>query len=304
MDRFGAMRAFVAVTEHSSFAKAALHTGVSRPGISRAIQDLESALGVRLLARTTRTVVLTFAGKRYFDDCRRILSDIAMADASAAGLPIGPSGNLKIAAPPAFGRKFILPVVAEYLSLHSKVTVDVNFGEGSTTVPDSCADLIFCLGHSQTQPSSAIQIGAAKRIVCAAPSYLATYGEPQSPSDLTGHHVIMTKDTATPYRWEFKDNQSPKSAVLPRLICSHAEDAVAAAIEGCGLVCAMSYHVEAAIRKANLRPVLTAFEAEAVPIHIGYQDVRGAWDKVRPFVDLTMAHLGANKIFRLATQLA
>ena len=122
MDRLHLISVFVAVVDASSFAGAARKLGLSPPAATRAINELERALGVRLLTRTTRVVRVTEAGARYVEDCRRILAELADADESARGAHGEPRGHLSVTAPVLFGALYVTPVLTEYLQIHTGVT--------------------------------------------------------------------------------------------------------------------------------------------------------------------------------------
>jgi DNA-binding transcriptional LysR family regulator len=111
MDRWLAMRIFVQVAETASFAKAARQMQLSAPVVTRTVAGLEELVGARLLVRTTRSVKTTEAGARYLEDCRRILAEIAEAEAAAAGHYDQPSGTLSVTAALLFGQLHVLPIV-------------------------------------------------------------------------------------------------------------------------------------------------------------------------------------------------
>jgi len=113
MDRWQAMRIFVKVAETEGFAEAARNMHMSAPAVTRAVAALEDMIGARLFVRTTRSVKMTEAGTRYLDDCRRILSDIAEAEAAAGGSYATPSGTLAVTASALFGQMYVLPVMTE-----------------------------------------------------------------------------------------------------------------------------------------------------------------------------------------------
>src|SRR5262249_27374820 len=111
MDRWQAMRVFVKVAETGAFAAAARQLRMSPPAVTRTVPGLEEAIGARLLTRTTRQVKLTEAGSRYLEDCRRILADIAEAEAAAAGSYAKPTGTLLVTASVLFGQIYVLPIL-------------------------------------------------------------------------------------------------------------------------------------------------------------------------------------------------
>ena len=122
MDQLHLINVFVAVVDTNGFAGAARKLNISPPAVTRAINELESHLGVRLLTRTTRVVRVTEAGARYGEDCRRILAELAEADQSASGAHGSPHGRLTLTAPVLFGCKFVTPIVTEYLQRYPEVS--------------------------------------------------------------------------------------------------------------------------------------------------------------------------------------
>ena len=117
MDRFEALKTFVTVADHRSFAEAARRLRISPTAASRAIADLEAALGVTLLRRTTRSVGLTPEGGAYLEKCRIVLDELDDAERSLRGENAEPRGELIVTAPVVFGRMHILPIVTKLLAL-------------------------------------------------------------------------------------------------------------------------------------------------------------------------------------------
>jgi DNA-binding transcriptional LysR family regulator len=115
MDKFHLIKVFVAVVDTNGFAGAARKLNISPPAVTRAINELETQLGLQLLTRTTRTVRVTELGERYVQDCRKIIEEMLEADESVSGMHSSPKGRLTITAPALFGGAFITPIVTEYL---------------------------------------------------------------------------------------------------------------------------------------------------------------------------------------------
>ena len=125
MDRLGSMRVFVQVVDSGGFAAAARALDLSPPAVTRAVASLEDELGAQLLTRTTRRVTVTESGQRYVEDCRRILGEVADAEAAAAGSFTQPTGTLHITAPVTFGQWHVAPAVVEFLQRYTQVNVEL-----------------------------------------------------------------------------------------------------------------------------------------------------------------------------------
>jgi DNA-binding transcriptional LysR family regulator len=294
MDRLDAMRAFVAVGEAQGFAPAARRLGLSPPAVTRAVAALEERVGTRLLHRTTRIVRLTDAGARFLADCRRILGELDEAEASAAGSHTKPAGLLTVTAPVLFGRLFVAPVVIDFLKRHPAVSV-------RTILLDRVADLIeegldvgIRIAHLPDSSMAAIRVGEVRRVVCAAPDYLARRGIPKTPADLARHDVISFGSADGPVSWPFVVRGRSDPVTPPaRLMVNTADVAVSAAIGGYGLTQVLSYQAAAAVRARKLRIVLAEFEQPPIPIHVVHAEGRRANARVRAFVDFAARRLRA-----------
>ncbi|ACL62610.1 LysR family transcriptional regulator [Methylobacterium nodulans] len=294
MDRWQAMRIFVRVADSGGFSGAARQLNMSPPAVTRAVAALEDLIGTRLLTRTTRSVKLTEAGGRYLEDCRRILADIEEAEAAAAGSYATPSGLLTVTAPVQFGRIYVLPVITEYLSRYSAVTARALFVDRVINMVEEGADVGVRIGHLADSGLTATRVGTVRRVVCAAPSYLDRYGAPKEPRDLHDHAVIGSTSVGGLAEWRFGGGRRTAVTVRPRLICTTIDAALAAAIDGHGIVRLLSYQVAPALAEGRLRTVFDDQEEEAMPIHVVSSDGRRAPAKVRAFIDLAVQRLRAN----------
>ena len=147
MDRWQAMRIFAKVAETESFADTARHMHMSAPAVTRAVAGLEDLIGARLFVRTTRSVKMTEAGTRYFEDCRRILADIAEAEAAAGGSYATPTGTLAITASALFGQMYVLPIVTEFLNTFPTMHARTLFIDRPVNIVEEGVDVAVRIGH-------------------------------------------------------------------------------------------------------------------------------------------------------------
>lgn len=294
MDRLTAMKVFVQVADRGGFAGAARQLAMSPPAVTRAVAALEEAIGTRLFSRTTRSVKLTEAGARYLDDCRRILADVDEAEAAASGAATTAAGLLTITAPVHFGRIYVLPVITEFLALQPKVTVRALFVDRVVNLLDEGADLGVRIADLKDSGLTAVRVGAVRRVVCAAPDYLARHAPVRVAADLRDHAVIGSTSLATTPEWRFGAAEALTVTVRPRLICSTVDAALAAAIAGQGIVRLLSYQVAQAVAEGSLTILLEDDEPRPAPIHIVHLGGRRTPAKVRAFIDLAVARLRAN----------
>jgi DNA-binding transcriptional LysR family regulator len=293
VDRLVEMQAFVAVAETEGFASGARKLGVSPPVTTRAIADLEERLGVKLLTRTTRYVRVTDAGKRYLDDCKRILSEIAEADEAAAGINGEPSGHLAVTAPVLFGKLFVLPGVIEFLNRYPKMEVNALFLDRVVNLLEEGLDVGIRIGELADSSMRAIRVGSVKRVVCASPDYVARAGKPSHPDELTQHTIVTANGLNAGTDWKFADGIITR--VKPRLSFATNDAAIEAAVTGFGITRLLSYQVAPHLSDGRLETLLSDFEQPKIPIHVVHREGRYASAKIRSFVDLMVERLRADK---------
>lgn len=293
MDRFIEMQVFVAVAETEGFASGSRKLGISPPVATRAVADLEERLGVKLLTRTTRYVRVTDAGKRYLEDCKRILSEITEADDAAAGINGEPSGHIAITAPVVLGRMFVQPCVIEYLNRYPKMDVSALYLDRVVNLLEEGLDVCIRVGELADSSMRAARVGTVRRVVCASPDYIARMGLPQKPEDLLEHTIVSANGVNPSIEWKFSQEKSVR--IKPRLSLTTNESAIDTAVAGFGIVRQMSYQVAQQLESGQLKIVLSDYELPPLPVHVLHREGRYASAKIRCFVDLMVERLRGNK---------
>lgn len=295
MDRIHLITVFAAVVDTGGFAGAARKLDMSPPAVTRAINELESHLGVRLLTRTTRVVRVTEDGARYADDCRRILAELTEADDAVSGKPGSPHGRLTLTAPSLFGAKFVTPIVTEYLGRYPRVTASCRFLDRVVNMVDEGVDVAVRIGELPDSSMQAVSVGRVRRVICAAPIYLAKHGIPQTPDALSAHCIVSASAVTPTTEWRLMENGAPRVVKLQaRMITETNDSAVAAAVSGFGLTRLLSYQVADQLRDGQLKTILTEFEMAPLPVHLVHREGRRASQKARAFLDLALERLRAN----------
>ncbi len=299
MDRLSAMAAFVAMVDEAGFAAAARKLGQSPPAVTRAVAELESRMGVRLLTRTTRSVRLTEAGARYAADCRRILADVADSEASTIGAHSQPRGHLVITAPVLFGRMYVMPIVTEYLDRYPETDVSCWYVDRVVNLIEEGIDVAIRIGDLADSSLQAIGVGRVDRVVCASRRYLKRYGEPREPREL-GEHRIVSAGAVTPtHEWSFvADGRPLRVRVRPRLATTSNDSAIVAALDGFGITRVLSYQIAQHVKAGKLERVLEKYQAPPLPIHVVHREGRHAAQKARAFVDLAVERLRSDASLR------
>jgi DNA-binding transcriptional LysR family regulator len=288
MDRFAAMKAFVAVAD-ARFAPAAQRLGVSPSVVTRLVARLENQLGIRLLQRTTRSVTLTDAGTRYLERARRILSDLEEAEESASAERARPTGRLVVSAPAMFGRLHVSPLMCRYLNQNPDVIGELTLSDRVVNLIDDGIDLAVRIGHSRLLADRAPS-GHHPPVLVASPSYLDRRGVPATPMELARHQTIQFRPLASATEWPFSEGGRELRVPLASHYSTNSADAALwhAEHDG-GLTFALSYQVVDAVQAGRLSIVLEAFEPAPLPIHFVYPSSRLLSAKVRTFVELGAA---------------
>ena len=292
MDRTDAIAVFIAVADHGSFAAAARRLGRSPASVTRAVADLESRLGVRLLTRTTRAVSTTEAGQRFLGGAKRVLADLDEIERAAAGQGTAPRGELRLTAPILFGRLHVLPIVTEFLDRFPEVQAALALVDRPVDLVEEGLDVAVRIGALGESSAVATRVGALRRIVVASPDYLARRGTPKRPADLTDHDVVAFSGIAGVEHWVFREAAGDVNvAIRPRLVVSTAEAAIDAARAGFGLTRVLSYQAARDVARGSLLRVLPGYEGDEVPIHLVYPGGRHPPPKLRAFLDFTTPRL-------------
>nr|WP_242129177.1 LysR family transcriptional regulator [Sphingobium sp. Sx8-8] len=294
MDRWQAMRIFAKVAETESFAETARLMHMSAPAVTRAVASLEDLVGARLFVRTTRSVKMTEAGARYVEDCRRILGEIAEAEAAAGGSYATPTGTLVVTASAMFGQMYVLPVMTEYLDTYPTMSGRTFFVDRPVNIVEEGVDVAIRIGHLPDSGFTAIKVGSVRRVICGSPAYFEKYGVPSTPADLKGHRIAASTSAWASPEWRFAGDQ--RVTIDATLQCNTNEAAIATATAGWGLTRVVHYQIGPALVAGDLQIVLSDFEEPPLPIHVLHPQGRHAPAKVRAFVDLAVSRLRENRL--------
>lgn len=294
MDRIDAMTVLLAVVQAGSLSGAGRKLGMPLPTISRKLSELEDHLGARLVIRSSRQLSLTDAGRSYTTACQRILEQIDEAERAAAGEYSAPRGSLVVAAPVAFGRAHMLPVIAEFLKAYPEIDVRLIQADRIAHLLEDHIDVALRIGNLPDSSQMAIRLGEVHRIACASPQYLAQRGVPDALEALSGHDCIAFDILTSSDGWLFRDGGNDRIvAITPRLVVNIAESAIDAASAGLGIARVLSYQVIEAVRLGRLQLVLTGFQPPAWPVSLVYAAQGQLPLKLRAFLDFAAPRLKA-----------
>jgi len=286
MDKFGAMETFVRIVEKGSLTAAANALDTSLPTVVRILASLERSLGVMLLHRTTRRIRLTEEGALYLERCRAILSATNEAEEALISREAELRGNLTVGASVLFGRRYVVPVVSDFLRRHPKMTIDLRFGDRVLSLDEEHVDVAVRIAHLKDSSLVAIPVGKVRRVVCATEQYLRSNGIPKVPDDIRKHRCVRHTGLAPRSEWHFKIGRRNVSIpVISRVSCNEIDTSLTACIDGLGLGLFLSYQVAPLRDSGHLRYVLEQFEQEPIPVHVVYARSNLLSNRMHAFVD-------------------
>lgn len=290
MDRLDELAIFVAIVEAGSLAGAARRLQRSRPAVTRALAALEERTGTRLIARSTRCLAPSDAGRELVVTARRLLADYEASLGDAAAAPV--RGLLRITAPLAFGRRHVTPLVTEFLDRHPEVQVELVLADRNLDLIDEDLHLAIRIGPLPSSRFVARKIGAIRRLLVASPDYLSRRPAPETPADIAGHDTIASATVGPGLTWRFGGpGGEARVVVTPRFIVNEIEAVLIAARAGRGLARPLSYQVAEDLASGALLRLLPDYEPPPLPVQLVVPGGRHLAPKVRAFLDHAVERL-------------
>ena len=289
MDQLAAMRTFARVVEAGTFSRAAELLDTPRPTVTKLIQTLEAHLRTKLLNRTTRRVTVTADGAAYYERVVRILADVDELDGSMTLSQASPRGRLRIDVSAPLALLSIIPALPDFHARYPDIQIDLGVTDRPVDMIAENVDCVVRAGTLADQSLIARRIGEFHFITCATPDYLARHGEPRFPADLEKDHTVVGYfNTSSGRTMPFNFNRNGEQhEVTGRYVVSVNDGNiyVAAALTGLGVIMAPHFMVQQHIASGALRPILTEWASDAVPLYVVYPPNRHLSNKLRIFVD-------------------
>jgi DNA-binding transcriptional LysR family regulator len=273
---------FVAVAECGSFLRAAERLRVSSSHVSRQVARLEERLQARLFYRTTRRVSLTEAGQTFFSRCQRLIEERDEAFLAVSDLHGTPKGLLRMTAAVAYGERFIVPLVNEFMAQHPQLRVEIELSNRPLDLVQEGYDLAIRLGRLSESSMVATRIAPRALYLCASPSYLQRYGRPHTLSELSRHNCLIgTSDT---WMLQVEGREQPfKPSGNWR--CNSGQAVLDAALNGLGLCQLPDYYVLELLRRGLLVSLLEDNRPPDSAVWAVYPQRRYPLPKVRLLID-------------------
>ena len=307
MDRLKQLESFVSVATRGGLTAAAKAEGVAPAIMGRRLDALEERLGVKLLVRTTRRITLTHEGSAFLEDCQRLLTEFANAEASVSAGGVKASGHLRITAPAGFGRRHVAPLVPKFRELHTDVTISLNLSDRVVDVAGEGFDCAVRVGDFPDSSLVSVRLGDNRRLCVATPGYLKRHGTPEHPNDLVKFDCLTLSSDASQTRgWAFmlpaKSGEGEIAHFKPAgpLDCSDGQVLHDWCVQGWGIAWRSTWEVEQEIADGRLVEVLASFAAPPNGIYAVFPQRKHLPLRVRLWIDFLKHHY-AQPQFWMAT---
>ena len=286
MDRLEAMRLFTRVVDRRSFTEAAHDLDIPRSTATQVIRQLENRLGVRLLQRTTRTVMPTLDGEAYYRRCLAILDDVEDAEGAFSGAV--PKGMLRVEVQGTIARHFLMPGLPRFFARYPDIEIAMSESDRWVDVVREGVDCVLRYGALPDSDLVARTVIALERITCAAPAYIERYGSPATPGDLAQHRAVglrsLTSGALAPF--EFVDTQGLMRIEVPAPFSVTGTESYLDGVRlGLGLAQMPVFHVERDLAEGRLRRILPEHKVPSAPVSVLYPRSRQLSPRVRVFID-------------------
>lgn len=252
---------FLIVADGGSLSAGARSLGISPAMVSKRLQRLEQRLGVTLIHRTTRRLMLTAAGERFRDDLQPIVAALEAAEGMVTGIGGDPAGPLRVSAPTSFGRLHIAPHLGKFLTANPAVQLTFDLSDHFVDLMGERIDCAIRIARDVPSHVVAHHLGQSRRVLCAAPAYLRDHGMPATIDDL-GAHRLLAAEGQMP--WRLTSAQGVTTIHQDSWVRTNSSEMVRElAIAGVGIALRSLWDVGAALRNGELVPLLPAWEGAA-----------------------------------------
>jgi len=282
---------FSSLARAGSLSAAARELGVTTPAVSKHLALMEARAGMPLVVRTTRRMSLTPEGELVLEHARRILGQIDDMQQLLGASRAMPSGLLRVNATLGFGRSHVAPLVSRFVRRHPQVEVQLQLSVNPPPLTEDAFDVCIRFGAPPESRVIARRIAPNRRLLCAAPAYLARHGTPRVPHDLTRHNCVGIRQGEEAYGlWRLSSGRGRRlktEAIKTRgnLSTNDGEVAVHWALEGQGILMRAEWDIERYLKNGRLVQVLPQYHTPDADVYAIYPQRHQRAARVRAFVD-------------------
>jgi len=287
MDRLQAMHLFVRVAELSSFSAVAQQMGLARSAVTRQIAALEQHLGIKLMVRSTRRLMLTSAGSAYLEKCRVILNLVEAAETGVAEERQTPRGMIRISLPLTYGLMRVAPILLDFARRYPEVQLDMDYTDRRVNLIEEAIDLSVRITSRLGATEIARRIGSSQMQAVASPAYLAEHGTPRHPTELIHHECLSYTTTAeSKQTWSFEVDGVLTAYPIRARIHSNNGEALNDAVErGLGIALQPDFIIERSLQLGKVVTILNEFPLPELGIYAMLPSNRQVPHRVRVLME-------------------
>ncbi|MFM0212378.1 LysR family transcriptional regulator [Paraburkholderia sediminicola] len=294
LDLIHCMRVFSVLADTGSFTRSAGQLGVSTPHASRAIAQLESHLGTRLLHRTTRSIALTEPGLRYLARVHEILSVLDASEREVRFASAEPRGTLRMHCSASLADHFVLPLAAGFQRQYPHVNFDLTVASQMPDLVRARYDIaLMAANHLPESNLVALKVGAIRSVLCASADYVEEYGVPYTLVDLATHRCLQIGGPAFREReWQMRCGRETATVPIdPQLIVDAGRSLAIAIRQGMGVGPLPSYIASQEIQLGDVIAVLPEYTVNETDLYLLYASRQYLDTKIRAWIDFMKAHM-------------
>ncbi|MDI4663997.1 LysR family transcriptional regulator [Xanthobacter autotrophicus] len=293
MDRLTQIEVFLKTAELGSLSRAAEVLGMSNAAASRHLSALEERLSARLVERNTRRLWLTEAGQDFYQRSGALLSELAEAEEAVNEHTLSPQGLLRVTSSLSFAMIYIAPMLPEFRRTYPKLNVHVAVANRYLDFIEAGIDVAIRTRLHEPDTNIVVRrLGRMRRVLAAAPSYLAEHGWPKEPADLAHHHMLVYNLAADPFSLRLTKGDVERTVRIgAALNCNDGQVIRQAALAGLGILIQPLYIVHGDIDAGRLVPVLIDWQLPTLTMNIAYQNRARLPAKIRVFTDFLVNHV-------------
>jgi DNA-binding transcriptional LysR family regulator len=290
-DGIGDIELFWAVVEAGGVSAGARALNSSAPAVSRRLAALETRLGVQLAQRSARRFRLTDEGMLYHEHCRSILAELRDAEAEVSARGATARGLLRVGAPMELGRRRIAPLLAEFAARHPALETHLALSDAGLEIGQDGLDVALRVDQPEDQSIMTRKVGSTRRVLCAAPSYLAARGTPKTPADLAGHECLrLARRHRLHDRWRFHTDNGMEDIKVDGHLTSSSGDVLHGwALAGRGLSLEAFWDVAEDLQAGHLVECLADLRWDGIELFATFLRGQPVPPRIRLFVDFIAA---------------
>ena len=294
MNKLQAMQLFVRVAEAGSFTAVAEQLNLARSVVTRQISALETALGAKLMTRSTRSLSLTAAGAAYLEKCRLILNLVDAAEADVAQEKVEPRGRIRLGLPLSFGLERLMPMLLTFAEQQPHIQLEMDFSDRRANLIEEGIDLSIRITAQLASGDIVRKLGTCQLMTLASPAYLNLHGTPRTPDELQHHECLAYAVDLSPSSWVFPvQGREERVSVRSRIMANNGSALMQAAARGLGITRQPDFIAAPFLARGEVVPLLAAYDAQPLGIYAVLPSNRYIPHRVKVLMDYLAAALAS-----------